>query len=67
MSEMDLQALREACLQTFGREFSDEELDYYGSRLQRQLQALERLRAWEAKLGLTEPATVSTLFGAPRP
>jgi len=45
----------------FGREFEDEELAHFGSRLQRQMHGLQRLRAWESKLGLIEPATVTRL------
>ena len=67
MSAPDLEALRTACRETFGRAFSDEELEYYGPRLRRQLNAIERLRDLEADLGLTEPATVSALFGGMRP
>lgn len=54
MSEIDKNRLREF----FGREFSDDDLAYFGARLIRQLSALERLRAWEPELGLVEPATV---------
>ncbi len=50
--------------QFFGREFSDDELEFYGARLTRQMQALERLRAWEPELGSIEPATVTRMLRA---
>jgi len=49
----------------YGRQFSDEEVEHYGARLQRQVNALERLRVWESELGLIEPATVSRIMGGP--
>jgi hypothetical protein len=60
MSDLDKDRLREV----FGREFTDGELQYYGARLSRQLNGLERLRAWEPELGLTEPATVTRIVKA---
>ena len=48
----------------FGHDFSNADLQDYGARLKRQLNALERLRAWEPELGLIEPATVSRLMKA---
>ncbi len=63
MSSAEQDELRAACREMYGREFDDSELEYYGARLQRQLRALERLRVWEPKLGLVEPATVSSLYG----
>ena len=54
MSDIDKDQLREF----FERDFSDEDLEFYGARLSRQLNALKRLRAWESELGLIEPATV---------
>lgn len=48
----------------FGRDFTDAELGFYGARLSRQLNGLERLRAWEPELGLTEPATVTRIVKA---
>ncbi len=54
MSDIDKDRLQEF----FGRDFSDDDLEYFGARLTRQLNALERLRAWEPELGLIEPATV---------
>ncbi|MEM7408232.1 MAG: hypothetical protein AAF458_23285 [Pseudomonadota bacterium] len=47
--------------EVFGRKFSDEELVHFGSRLRRQLDGLETIRAWEPHLDLTEPATVTRL------
>ena len=41
MSEINTDRLRDF----FGREFSDNDLELYGARLVRQLNALERVRA----------------------
>lgn len=60
MSDLDKDRLQEF----FGRDFSDKDLEFFGSRLTRQLNALERLRAWEAELGLIEPATVPRVMKA---
>ena len=60
MSDLDKGRLREF----FGRDFTDSDLRYYGARLSRQLNGLERLRAWEPELGLTEPATVTRIVKA---
>jgi len=57
MSDIDRKRLREF----FGREFSDADIEFYGARLMRQLDGLERLRAWEPELGLTEPAIVTRI------
>jgi hypothetical protein len=54
MNEDDKHRLQEH----FGRAFSDADLAFYGSRLVRQLNALERLRAWESELGMIEPTPV---------
>ena len=42
----------------FGRDLSDDEQERLGPILTRQLDALERLRAWEPELHLIEPATI---------
>jgi hypothetical protein len=60
MSNLDKGRLREF----FGRDFTDSDLQYYGARLSRQLNGLERLRAWEPELSLTEPATVTRIVKA---
>jgi hypothetical protein len=60
MSDLD----KDRLLAFFGREFTDDDLAYYGARLSRQLTGLERVKAWEPELGLTEPATVTRIVKA---
>lgn len=57
MSDADRDRLREF----YGHDISDKDLEYFGARLARQLNALERLRAWQPELDLTEPATVPNI------
>ena len=54
MTELNRDRIREV----FGQDFSDDDLEFFGSRLARLLSAVERLQAWEPELGLIEPATV---------
>jgi hypothetical protein len=63
MSELDKERIRKV----FGRDFSDSELEYFGSRLVRLLNAIERLQAWEPELGLIEPATVPRVIKTEEP
>lgn len=67
MSDAETQALLQTCRETFGREFTEAELQFFGARLKRQVAALERLRELESGLGLTEPAVVSALFRSRQP
>ena len=60
MNDIDKHRLREF----FGRDFTDGDLQFYGARLSRQLNGLERVRAWEVELGLIEPATVTRVVKA---
>lgn len=62
MNGQSLDDLGKDLREAFGRDFSEKELEIYGDRFRRQLLQIRRLEAWEDKLGLTEPATVSALL-----
>ena len=62
MNGQSLDDLRQDLREAFGRDFSEKELEIYGDRFRRQLIQIRRLEAWEDRLGLTEPATVSVLL-----
>ena len=62
MKSQSLDDLRKDLREAFGRDFSEKELEIYGDRFRRQLLQIRRLEAWEDRLGLTEPATVSVLL-----
>lgn len=62
MNGQSLDDLRKDLREAFGRDFSEKELEIYGDRFRRQLLQIRRLEAWEDRLGLTEPATVSVLL-----
>ena len=63
MSRPSLDDVKRMAREAFGRELSDAQAEAYRGRLPTMARNVDLLRAWERRLGATDPATVQRVGG----